>query len=206
MNINDLGTAMRSVGVNPTETELQVLMREADPNGDGAVDRSVFIILAMRSGYSEEAQLEEFETRCFLPAFGGGSGLLHLDEVRRVFKGLGGGITDDEIDDFLKDANFDADGRIEFDDLVKLIKQKRREASTTSVGNKNHANESNVPALASSKRGKICDGRRSRRPPAWTLRKPGAQRRGIRGAGNSDDGRIAAGSSAGSGRNCSVVV
>ncbi|KAI9318287.1 hypothetical protein DFJ73DRAFT_344264 [Zopfochytrium polystomum] len=49
---------------------------------------------------------------------------LHVDEIRLLFKNLGEEITDDEIDEILKDAKVDAAGRVYYTDFVELMESK----------------------------------------------------------------------------------
>mmetsp|Transcript_10099 Transcript_10099/g.22505 ORF Transcript_10099/g.22505 Transcript_10099/m.22505 type:complete len:185 (+) Transcript_10099:133-687(+) len=41
----DLGTVIRALGKNPTEAELQDIINEVDPNGDGTVDFPSFLTI-----------------------------------------------------------------------------------------------------------------------------------------------------------------
>jgi calmodulin len=44
----DLGTVIRALGKNPTEAELQDIINEVDPNGDGTVDFPSFLTIMAR--------------------------------------------------------------------------------------------------------------------------------------------------------------
>ena len=54
----NLGKVLRSLGQNPTDTELQDMIREVDANGDGVVDFFDFLT-TMRTKMSEAEDKEE---------------------------------------------------------------------------------------------------------------------------------------------------
>ncbi|KAI9328906.1 calmodulin, partial [Zopfochytrium polystomum] len=63
-------------------------------------------------------QYAEIRTCCRFFDLGEGGGSL---EIRQVCKNLGEGITDDEVDEILKDAKIDVDGQVYYNDFVELL-------------------------------------------------------------------------------------
>ncbi|CAF4743070.1 unnamed protein product, partial [Rotaria sp. Silwood2] len=98
-------TVVRSLGQNPTEAELQDMINEVDADGNGTIDFPEFLTLMarkMKDTDSEEEILEVF--RIFDKD---GSGFISAAEFRYVMTNLGETLTDEELDDMLREADID---------------------------------------------------------------------------------------------------
>ncbi|KFP30459.1 Calmodulin, striated muscle [Colius striatus] len=116
----ELGTAMRSLGRNPTEAELRDMVREAD--GSGSVDFGEFLALMarkMRASDSEEGIREAF--RVFDKD---GNGYISAAELRHVMTKLGEKLTDEEVDEMIKEADSNNDGQVNYEEFVRMMMEK----------------------------------------------------------------------------------
>ena len=57
----DLGTVIRALGKNPTEAELQDIINEVDPNGDGTVDFPSFLTIMARKMKDQDTEEDIIE-------------------------------------------------------------------------------------------------------------------------------------------------
>ena len=113
---------MRSLGQNPTEAELQDMVKEVDVDGSGTIEFSEFLNLMarkMRDSDSEEQLKEAFrvfdkDQNGFISAF----------ELRNVLTNLGEKLTDDEVDEMIREADADGDGQINYEEFVKVMMTK----------------------------------------------------------------------------------
>ncbi|CAO2166772.1 unnamed protein product [Urochloa humidicola] len=115
---------MRSLGQNPTEAELQDMINEVDADGNGAIDFREFLGLMarrMRDSDSEEELREAF--RVFDKDQ---NGFISAAELRHVMANLGERLTDAEVGEMVREADGDGDGRINYDEFVKVMMAKRR--------------------------------------------------------------------------------
>ncbi|XVF20607.1 hypothetical protein REPUB_Repub12eG0015300 [Reevesia pubescens] len=91
----ELGTVMRSLGHNPTETELQ-----------------------------EETDSEEELQEAFRVFDKDQNGFISAAELRHVMTNLGEKLTDEEVDEIIREADVDGDGQINYEEFVKVMMDK----------------------------------------------------------------------------------
>uniref|UniRef100_M1E148 Calmodulin-3 n=2 Tax=Solanum tuberosum TaxID=4113 RepID=M1E148_SOLTU len=118
----ELGTVMRSLGQNPTEAELQDMINEVDADGNGTIDFPEFLNLMaqkMKDTDSEEELKEAF--RVFDKDQ---NGFISAAELRHVITNLGEKLTDEEVDEMIREADVDGDGQINYDEFVKVMMAK----------------------------------------------------------------------------------
>ncbi|KAF9789905.1 hypothetical protein BJ322DRAFT_565260 [Thelephora terrestris] len=78
---------MRILGRNPTESELQDMINDADTNGDGAIDFQEF--LAMMAGRMCGFDSEESATAAFMTLDRDGDGYIGALELKSFMTALG---------------------------------------------------------------------------------------------------------------------
>ena len=115
----ELGTVMRSLGQNPTESELQEMIREVDINNDGTIDFPEFLSLMskkMKDNDTEDELIEAFKV-----FDKNGNGQISAAELRHVMTNLGEKLTDEEVDEMIREADIDMDGEINYEEFVQLM-------------------------------------------------------------------------------------
>ncbi|KAK9913353.1 hypothetical protein M0R45_037171 [Rubus argutus] len=108
---------------NPTESELHDMIVEVDADGNGTIDFPEFLNLMarkMRDTESEEELKEAF--RVFDKDQ---NGSISADELRHVMTNLGEKLTDEEVDEMVREADVDGDGQINYEEFVKVMMSKR---------------------------------------------------------------------------------
>mmetsp|Transcript_47156 Transcript_47156/g.52542 ORF Transcript_47156/g.52542 Transcript_47156/m.52542 type:complete len:150 (-) Transcript_47156:1616-2065(-) len=118
---DELGTVMRSLGNQPTEEEVENMIREADTDGNGTIDFVEFI--EMMPGQERDDNAEEEMIEAFRVFDTDGNGSITADELRQIFNNLGEKLTDEEISDMIKEADTDGDGEINYQEFVRMMFQ-----------------------------------------------------------------------------------
>ncbi|KIW04752.1 uncharacterized protein PV09_04478 [Verruconis gallopava] len=119
----ELGEIMRSLGQNPTATELQDIIAELDIDNSGAVDFDEFIRMMgqkLTSGGAEDDEL----LQAFKVFDKDGSGTISAQELKELMISIGESLSKDEIDEMIREADKDGDGVIDYKEFVQLMKEK----------------------------------------------------------------------------------
>ncbi len=118
----ELGTVMRSLGQNPTEAELADMINEVDADGNGTIDFPEFLTMMarkMKDTDSEEEILEAFKV-----FDKDGNGFISAAELRHIMTNLGEKLSDEEVDEMIREADIDGDGQINYEEFVKMMMSK----------------------------------------------------------------------------------
>ena len=120
----ELGTVMKNLGQSPSEAELRDMVNEVDENSDGTIDFQEFLnMLAskLKDGDQKEELLEAFKVFDT-----NNDGFISPEELRHVMANLGENLKDDEIDEMIKEADKNGDGKVDYDEFVTMMNSKSR--------------------------------------------------------------------------------
>mmetsp|Transcript_27612 Transcript_27612/g.70337 ORF Transcript_27612/g.70337 Transcript_27612/m.70337 type:complete len:154 (-) Transcript_27612:793-1254(-) len=116
----ELGTVMRALGQNPTESELQDMLNEVDPNGHGQLEMREFIgLMRKRLGKSRDTAAELLEA--FKIFDKDGNGTLPSTELRHIMLQLGEKLSEAELDAMMKEADKNNDGFVNYAEFIQLM-------------------------------------------------------------------------------------
>ncbi|KAL0934314.1 calmodulin, partial [Colletotrichum truncatum] len=144
----ELGEVMRSLGLNPSDTELNDMVNEVDADNNGTIDfNGVFVLcltlaqpLSVRETNMEMTMLtqapeflnlmaqkvqvgdaEEELKNAFKVFDRDGSGTISAEELRHVLTSLGENMTKAEIDEMIQMADKNGDGSIDYDEFASIM-------------------------------------------------------------------------------------
>ena len=101
----ELGRVMRSLGQNPTEAELEDMINEGDTDGSGTIDFPEFSSLMARKMKDTDTEEELVET--FKVSDHDGNGFISTAELRHVMMNLGEKLTDEGVDEMIREVDVD---------------------------------------------------------------------------------------------------
>nr|CAB3464869.1 unnamed protein product [Digitaria exilis] len=102
---------------NPTEAELQDMINEVDADGNGTIDFPEFLNLMARK--MKDTDSEEELKEAFRVFDKDQNGFISAAELRHVMTNLGEKLTDEEVDEMIREADVDGDGQINYEEFVK---------------------------------------------------------------------------------------
>ncbi|CZR64933.1 probable Calmodulin, partial [Phialocephala subalpina] len=118
---SELGTVMRSLGRNPSDSELQNMINEIDADNAGTIDFPEFLTMMARKMKDVD---NEDEIREAFKVFDRDNGFMSAAELRYAMVSIGEKLTGDEINEMIMEADQDGDGRIDYSQRVQLMLQK----------------------------------------------------------------------------------
>eukprot|EP00928_Gymnodinium_smaydae_P094552 TRINITY_DN7959_c1_g1_i2.p1 TRINITY_DN7959_c1_g1~~TRINITY_DN7959_c1_g1_i2.p1 ORF type:complete len:154 (-),score=43.08 TRINITY_DN7959_c1_g1_i2:65-526(-) len=118
----ELGPLMRSLGQLPTDKELQDMCNEVDPDALGLIPLNDFLGLMARSMRAAWTEMELMEVFNVIDQDGGG--FISASELRHVMTNFGEKLSNDEVDQMIREADKDQEGQIsreEFREYVHVL-------------------------------------------------------------------------------------
>lgn len=122
----ELGRVMRSLGQFARAEELSTMLQEIDIDGDGNVSFEEFVEIVSNIGANTAAPTdqdqEEQELRDAFRVFDKHNrGYITASDLRAVLQCLGEDLSEEEIEDMIKEVDVDGDGRIDFYEFVHAL-------------------------------------------------------------------------------------
>ena len=102
---------MRSLGQNPSESELQDMINEVDADNNGTIDFPEFLTMMARK--MKDTDSEDEIREAFKVFDRDNNGFISAAELRHVMTSIGEKLTDEEVDEMIREADQDGDGRID---------------------------------------------------------------------------------------------
>ncbi|KRX88755.1 Calmodulin [Trichinella pseudospiralis] len=104
----ELGIVMRSLGQRPTESELRDMVNEVDEDGNGTIEFDEF--LQMMSRKMKDSDSEQELKEAFQVFDKDKDGFISAAELHYVMTNLGEKLTDEEVQEMIREADLDGDG------------------------------------------------------------------------------------------------
>ncbi|XP_068650035.1 calmodulin-like protein 11 [Aristolochia californica] len=119
ITIDELATVIRSLGQTPTEEELHDMIREVDVDGNGTIEFGEFLHLMARK--MKETDAEEELKEAFKVFDKDQNGYISATELRHVMISLGEKLTDEEVEQMIREADLDGDGQVNYEEFVRMM-------------------------------------------------------------------------------------
>ncbi|KAF9158717.1 hypothetical protein DFQ26_007300 [Actinomortierella ambigua] len=118
----ELGTVMRSLGQNPSESDLQDMVNDVDADGNGKIDFPEFLTMMARK--MKDTDSEEEIREAFKVFDKDNNGYISAAELRHVLTNLGERLSEVEVDEMITEADTDGDGQINYEEFVRMMLSK----------------------------------------------------------------------------------
>ncbi|KAH3748474.1 hypothetical protein DPMN_182920, partial [Dreissena polymorpha] len=113
----EIARAYRLAGFNPTKTELEQIVKEHDANDDGYIDFEEYFNVMRSKMIKVDFEKDRMKT-AFKVLDVNNDGFISVEELRNALSRTGDHFTDREIDEILRLADKNNDGRIDYNEFV----------------------------------------------------------------------------------------
>ena len=117
---SELGNGLRSLGFHIEESHLKELVEEFDRNSDGKVTFEEFyhvVNVRMKTPLTEE-EIKE----AFVLFDKDNNGKITAAELKNALMSWGEKLTEDQVNEFIEDADTNGDGELDINELVRILK------------------------------------------------------------------------------------
>lgn len=116
----ELGTVMRALGQNPSESELEEILKgTADPRNTGFVAFDDF--MSVMKQRMNDTESEEEVKEAFRVFDRDNDGIISAAELRHIMTSLGERLTEEEVDEMIREADVQGDGLIRYEQFVRVM-------------------------------------------------------------------------------------
>ncbi|KAI6224573.1 Calmodulin-like protein 3 [Aphelenchoides besseyi] len=115
MNIKELGVAMRTLGLNPTEEELLNIVNEYDADQNGKIDFGEFCKMMKATNKETDESLIRLAFKVFDKD---GNGYITAQEFKHFMTTMGEKFSVEEVDEIIKEIDKDGDEQIDYEEFV----------------------------------------------------------------------------------------
>ena len=122
ISTKELADALRSLGLNPTSSELEDIQNEVDQDKTGKIEFKEF--LDSFAKHMVETVNEEELIQMFKIFDKNETGQIFANEFKHILTTIGDRLSKEEADEMLKIADPNGDGIIEYHDLIKILMSK----------------------------------------------------------------------------------
>ncbi|KAM7479595.1 hypothetical protein LguiA_027808 [Lonicera macranthoides] len=116
---NELGSVMKSLGQNPTEDEVQFMIKEVDADHSGTINFTEFLNL-MAKKMKDAGVVKEIK-EAFKVFDIDKSGFISAAEIKQVMSNLGQKLSEKNVNRMIREADIDGDGQINYEEFAKMM-------------------------------------------------------------------------------------
>uniref|UniRef100_A0A0D9XTM5 EF-hand domain-containing protein n=1 Tax=Leersia perrieri TaxID=77586 RepID=A0A0D9XTM5_9ORYZ len=117
----ELATVLTSLGMAPSQEDLQDMIVAVDEDGNGTIEFDEFLSI-MKKKLHENGNDDEEELRKAFRIFDkDDNGFISPNELRMVMASLGDELTEHEIDDMMKAADTNNDGQVDYEEFKRVM-------------------------------------------------------------------------------------
>ena len=116
ITIKELTSIMRALGLNPSELDIQEIIKKYDKSESGKIEFSDYFDLIQQKYKEPESEEDLIQALKLSNKEGGG---IPVIEIEHILSNIGEKLGRDEISEIIK--NIEVDGMVNYDDFVKYM-------------------------------------------------------------------------------------
>ncbi|XP_034478832.1 neo-calmodulin-like [Drosophila innubila] len=119
VTVKELHYFMATLGKNPSESELMAMINAVDTDGNGSIEFPEFLntMTAKMCTCPNDEELRE----AFHVFDKDNSGYIGVDQIRVVMLDLNTKVSEEELEDMVREGDIDGDGYLSYEEFVELM-------------------------------------------------------------------------------------
>ena len=120
LSMKEVDDVLRFLGKNPSDYEIDFVLKDLDMYGNGTLTFPQFLKLLSQNYNETKFNVEEMKA-VFRIFDKDGDGFITADEIQLEMSNHGDVFTDQQIQQMMKGADSNGDGKIDYEEFVKLM-------------------------------------------------------------------------------------
>ncbi|KAL5247756.1 hypothetical protein ACHWQZ_G019593 [Mnemiopsis leidyi] len=121
IDVNELESMVSSLGISATKEDLNDMIAEADIDKSGTIEFDEFKTLIGPHFQKEKPPEDYIDAFNFFDK--DGDGFISRSELRNIMNTVDSKLAESDIEDMIKEADINGDGKIDFDEFIKMMHQ-----------------------------------------------------------------------------------
>ncbi|XP_074656027.1 neo-calmodulin-like isoform X4 [Tubulanus polymorphus] len=122
----ELASVMHFLGSKPSQEQIEVMIDQVDTDGNGTVEFEEFLRMMSNNPIKTLPKTEDEEMREAFKVFDrDNDGFIDAQELRFTMNNLGQPLSDEDVKAMIKEADIDGDGRINYEEFIKMMRLKQ---------------------------------------------------------------------------------
>ena len=116
----ELEGALKFLGKNPSEYNVEIVMKDLDEYGNGTIEFPEFLQLLSQKLNNNQPNFDEIN-EVFRVFDKDGDGFITTEEIQQEMGNHGDVFTEEQVKEMIKGADTNGDGKIDYEEFVKLM-------------------------------------------------------------------------------------
>ncbi|PRP81744.1 hypothetical protein PROFUN_10844 [Planoprotostelium fungivorum] len=119
LSLAEVGTALRAVGLAPTQADIKAIEKET---GKNVFTLNDFVAVAQKKAAKPGPDVEDQIKEAFKILDRKNTGSIEVSELRHLLVSIGEKLTPEEVETVLKEADSNNDGKVSHQDFVRVLR------------------------------------------------------------------------------------
>ena len=119
VTLDELANILKAINISSSDEEIKEIIMELELEGNDEINFENFVSIVNRR--DKDVDNEEEVIKAFKFFDKEGNGLININELKNIMLSVGKNISEEELNDILKEADIDMDGYINYEEFIRSL-------------------------------------------------------------------------------------
>ena len=119
VTLDELANILKAINISSSDEEIKEIIMELELEGNDKINFANFVSIVNRR--DKDVDNEEEVIKAFKFFDKEGNGLININELKNIMLSVGKNISEEELNDMLKEADIDMDGYINYEEFIRSL-------------------------------------------------------------------------------------